>query len=140
MDEETLRKSDTVLKQVLSEDNELEEVQKVPDTSIQKNSSLENIVINSNDEVSNQVHLINGLTEEDRNDTKSSNHQNIKAVKAESDDIKEINKSFNEEEKENELVKNGLIEKGEEEVIDGFSFLSFDSETDLKVSLLSILF
>jgi len=41
-----------------NEANELEEVQKVPDTSIEAEVRLKNIIINSSDEISNQEALV----------------------------------------------------------------------------------
>jgi hypothetical protein len=128
-----------------NEANELEEVQKVPDTSIEAEVRLKNIVINSSDEISNQEALVgvdcpsgdstNGVVDENVNDNNNENNIDGKMTVALEicDENKEVSKVFNEEEKENELVKNGLIGKGDEDVIDGFSFVSFDSEIDLKV-------
>jgi hypothetical protein len=137
--------SDTTT-QDTNEANQLEEVQKVPDTSIEAEVRLKNIIINSSDEISNQEALVgvdfpsgdstNGVVDENVNDNNKKNIDGKMTVALEiCDENKEVSKVFNEEEKENELVKNGLIGKGDEEVIDGFSFVSFDSEIDLKVRI-----
>ena len=65
--------------------------------------------------------------------TKSKSNEDISSQQIGKDEAVKVDIRYDEEEKENDL-KERNNKTSNEDIIDGFSFLSFDSETALKVS------